>query len=354
MIKFGLIGCGAIGASRAEALQQTAGAELRLVTDCLPERREDFARRFNVRAVNTIDELTESKEIDAVIVSTPPNLHNSHCFNALRNRKHVLCEKPLASTIEDCRDIVAKAKLFNCTLATGFNYRFYPAVVKARELIAEGKIGEVTHVKSFAGHPGGKEFTHPWVHDPKIMGGGALMDNGIHLADLLLHFLGKTSESHGFSSDKVWQFGESEDNGFIIAKTSGGKIGTLHATWSEWRGYRFHVDIYGTEGCIRLWYPPMLTVLYQRPESSAKKGKRKMFLFPKFQIQERLRSYRWTIVQSFIAEHLDFMRRIEGRAGVGATGEDGLRAVELVSSAYTERQRQTVIELPLSLAATGD
>lgn len=333
-MRFGLVGCGAIGAMRAESLAKTPGAELVLVYDTDARRSAEYAAKYNVRAAATLDELIESGDIDTVIVSTPPNVHREHCEKALNAGKDVLCEKPLASTIEDCRAIVSTAEKCGRTLATGYNYRFYPPVAKARELIAEGKIGKVINVKSYAGHPGGEEFTHHWVHDPSIMGGGALMDNGIHLADLLLHFLGEATESHGFASDSVWNFGESEDNGFVLAKTDDGKIGTLHASWSEWGGYHFYVDINGTEGRIRLWYPPMMTTLYSRPEGRAKKGKRKTFLFPMLQVKERLGSYKYTLEQSFIAEHLDFMKRVKGGDGVGATGVDGLAAVELVNSAY--------------------
>jgi predicted dehydrogenase len=333
MIKFALIGYGAIGRLRAQALGDTPGAKLGMIVESVPERRAE-ASRLGVRTAASIDELVDSKEIDAVIVSTPPNVHRQHCEQVLQSGKHVLCEKPLASTVEDCRHIIETARQQGCTLATGFNYRFYPAVSKARELIRAGRIGDVTYVKSYTGHPGGPEFTHPWVHDPTVMGGGALMDNGIHAADLTLHFLGEAVESFGFGTEQVWQFPGSEDNGMVLMRSREGRLGMLHASWTEWRGYRFYVDIFGTEGSVRLWYPPMLTILHERPLKSAKRGRRNIFWFPTFQIQERLRSYRWTIVQSFIAEHLDLMERIAGRVGVGATGDDGLRAVELANSAY--------------------
>jgi predicted dehydrogenase len=345
-MRFGLIGYGTIGAVRAESLAQTPGAELRIIAEVIPGARARACERWkNVRVIEDFRDLVAAPDIDAVIVSTPPNVHRLHCETALAAGKHVLCEKPLASTVEDCRAIVATAERRGRTLATGFNYRFYPAVVKARELIESGRIGEIVHVASFAGHPGGPEFTHHWVHDPDIMGGGALMDNGIHAADLTLHFLGHVEEAHGFSSDRVWNFGRSEDNGFVLMRTASGRIGTLHASWTEWPGYHFHVDIQGTQGGIRLWYPPMATLLYDRPRGSAKRGRRSVFLFPKMQILERLRSYRWTIIQSFIAEHQDFMRRVSDDKGVGATGVDGLRAVELAYSAYRPSPRNLKVDI---------
>jgi predicted dehydrogenase len=167
------------------------------------------------------------------------------------------------------------------------------------------------------------------------------MDNGIHLADLLLHFLGEAKETSGFCSDSVWNFGKSEDNGFVLAKTEDGRIGTLHASWSEWAGYHFRVEINGTKGRVTFSYPPMLTVLTERPEGSAKKGKRKTFLFPLFQVKERMRSYLWTLEESFIAEHLDFMARARGESGFGATGTDGMAAVELVNAAYKDGENSS-------------
>jgi predicted dehydrogenase len=352
MMRFALVGYGAIGQFRAQALRATPGAELALVIEPVPAKRAE-AERLGLRTATDLEAVVGDPSIQAVIVSTPPNLHRAPCERLLGAGKHVLCEKPLATTVEDCQSIVQAAEQAGCVLATGFNYRFYPAVVKARELIAAGRIGEIDHVKSFAGHPGGPEFTHQWVHEPAITGGGALMDNGIHLADLTLHFLGRVAQSTGYATEHVWRFAGSEDNGFVMAQTEEGRVGFLHASWTAWTGYHFDVQIYGTQGSIFLRYPPMLTLHYERPAGSAKRGRRQVFLFPAFQIQERLRSYRYTLTQSFIAEHSDFMGRIAGRPGVGATGLDGLRAVELAQSAYRQRmksQAAPVSNAPLAVA----
>jgi predicted dehydrogenase len=341
MIRFGLIGCGAIGKMRAEALQRTPGAELRMVYDVASERCGELASRFGAHAAASLHEVVASGEIDAVIVSTPPNLHREPCEAALSAQKEVLCEKPLAATVEDCQRIVDAARQHGRTLGIGYNYRFYPAIAKAREMIAAGRIGEVNYVNGFTGHPGGPEFTHQWVRNPEITGGGALMDNGTHVADLTLHFLGEVTESQGFTSARVWDFPGTEDNGFVLMRTRDGRIGTLHASWSEWRGYRFRVEICGTQGSIFASYPPMLTLHYDRPTGAAKRGQRHVYAFPAMQVKERLRSYRWTLVQSFVDEQLDFMERMAGRPGVGATGIDGLRAVELAYSAYNRTAVQT-------------
>ena len=353
MIRFALVGFGAIGKLRAQALRETPGARLDCVAEPVAERRSE-AERAGLTVVTTLDELLSKPTVDAVVVSTPPNLHRAHCEAALAAGKHVLCEKPLAPTVEDCRSLVDFADQNKRILATGFNYRFYPAVAKARELIAAGQIGIVDHVKSFAGHPGGPEFTHQWVHNPTIVGGGALMDNGIHLADLTLHFLGEIESSYGLCSERIWKFPGTEDNGYVLMRTSDGRVGTLHASWTEWPGYHFSIDIFGTRGCIRLAYPPMRAVLYERPVGKAKRGRRTFFLFPAFQVMERLRSYRWTVVRSFVAEHVDFMARISGAPGIGATGVDGLRSVELVNSAYHNHSSSIAVAAKFSETGAPD
>lgn len=336
MMRFCLVGFGAIGRLRAQALLQTMGADLALVVEPALERRKEAAR-LGVPTLASLDEPGALSGIDAVIVSTPPHLHLAPCLAALAAGKPVLCEKPLAPSVDDGRILVGAASRAGVVLATGFNYRFYPAVTRARELIAAGRIGEVDFVKSFSGHPGGPEFTHPWVHDPGVMGGGSLMDNGIHVADLTLHFLGDAVDTHGFATEHVWGFHGSEDNGYLLARTSNDRVGMLHASWTKWSGYRWDIEIGGTEGSLHIWYPPMLLLHVARPKGAAKKGAQQVYAFPRFQVEERLKSYRWTVVQSFIAEQRDFMRRIAGLPGVGASGQDGLRAVAMVQTVYSAR-----------------
>ncbi len=333
MIRFGLLGFGAIGQFRAESLLQTTGAKLTMICERDAKLLAKAAEKFSAKTTNNYDEMLANDEVDVVIVSTPPNLHRAHCEAAFAHGKHVLCEKPLATNNEDAQAIVEAAKKAGRVLGTGFNYRFYPAIAKIRELINAGDIGDIDHVRSFAGHPGGPEFTHPWVHKPEIMGGGALMDNGIHVIDLTLHFLGKPIDMMGMATDHTWSFGQSEDNGFLLMRNEQGNVASVQASWTEWRGYQFNVEIYGTEGCVRASYPPMTCSIRKKPVGNAKRGRKKSFWFPTFQIKERLKSYRWTIVESFIAEQLDFMLRVGGGAGVGATGVDGLYAVEAARSA---------------------
>lgn len=343
-MRFGLIGCGWAGDLRAAAISRLAGFRLVAVADVDPTRARTLSETYGGSAEPDWQALVRRDDLDALIVSTPPALHAEMCIRALENGKHVLCEKPLARTPAECWQIVEASQRSNRLLATGFNYRFYPAIVKARDILDSGLIGELDHIRSYAGHPGGSEFTHPWVHDVAVMGGGTLLDNGIHIVDLTRYFLGEVAEVKGYATDNVWGFAGCEDNGFALLRSPGGAVASIQASWSEWRGYRFAIEVYGTRGCVRASYPPMMTRLIRIDEAGAR-ARRKIYLFPRLQVVERLRSYRWTALQSFMQELSAFARATRGEKTPLALGLDGLRSVQIAHAVYCSSVNGNAIHL---------
>src|SRR6185503_14477445 len=248
-MRWGLIGCGGIGALRAAAVRR-AGGQLAAVTDVDEARARSLAGDFGAAVEASWQGLIGRSDVEGVIVSMPPNLHAEMAIAALRAGKHVLSEKPLARTPEEAQRMVDEAEKSARILATGFNYRFYPSVLKARELFDSGMIGELDHIRSYAGYSA-TGHNPQWVHDASVMGGGAMRDNGIHLIDLTRYFLGDAVDVQGFSSSHVWKFPGCEDNGFALLRNKAGRIASVQASWNEWRGYQLLVEIYGTLGCIR-------------------------------------------------------------------------------------------------------
>jgi predicted dehydrogenase len=334
-VRLGLIGCGWAGATRAAAVVRLAGFQLVAVSDADGARAQALAERYRAVAEPRWRSLVQREDLDVVIVSTPPPLHAEMGITALDYGKHVLCEKPLARTPDECRSILEAARRSGRVLGAGFNYRFYPAIARAREILDAGVIGELDHVRSYAGHPGGSEFTHAWVHDAAVMGGGTLMDNGIHLIDLTRYFLGEVAEVKGYATGSVWRFPGCEDNGFGLLRSPSGKVGYLQASWSEWCGYRFAVEVYGTQGCVRASYPPMMTQLVRRAKPGGR-TRRRVYLFPQHQVMERLHSYRWTTIQSFTKELTAFAQTIAGQETALALGLDGLKSVEIAHAVYQD------------------
>jgi len=326
-LRFGLIGCGDIGRLRAMALTRHGSLRLLAVNDIDEARAAAVALKHGGVVESDWRGLLRREDVDVVIVSTPPSLHGEMCIEALKAGKHVLCEKPLARTTEECRQILEAAEQSNRLLATGFNYRFYPSIQKARTLLDAGVIGELDHIRSYSGYSAANH-SHPWLHDAEVTGGGALRDNGIHLIDLTSYFLGGVAEVKGFNSNSVWGFKGCEDNGFALLRSPAGKVAILQASWTEWRKYSFRIEIYGTRGCIRTSCFPMLTEVVWAAQPGGR-TRRKMHFFPMTHLWEHLRSYRWVVIQSFVKELEAFSRAIRGEPTVLATGQHGLRAVEI-------------------------
>src|SRR5262249_55125830 len=147
--------------------------------------------------------LINASDIDAVVISTPPPMHEPLTLAALNAGKHVLVEKPMAASAEACRRMVEAARTAGRVLAVGFNHRYFKATKLVRDFVRSGALGRLTHVRAYAGHVGLAEFKAPWMHDRQIMGGGALMDNGIHVLDLVRYVMGDLQQAFGYESSAV-------------------------------------------------------------------------------------------------------------------------------------------------------
>lgn len=331
-LRIALIGAGDIGILRAQALARTPACRLVVVADVNEARARAAAALVPGAAVESDWQRAVARpDVDAVVISTPPSLHLEMCLAAFGAGKDVLCEKPLARTPDECRAMVQEAERTGRTLATGFNYRFYPSFRLARDLLDRGVIGELDHIRSYGGYSA-TSHNQPWVHDAATVGGGALRDIGIHLIDLTRDFLGDVASVQGVATGRVWNYPGCEDNGFAILRNRQGNVATVHASWTEWRRYQFRVEIYGTRGCIRATCFPMMTQVVWAPETGGR-TQSKTDWFPRWALGEKLRSYRWVVVESFVREFAAFAAAVQGRPSRIATGADGLRAVEIAFDA---------------------
>lgn len=329
-LRFGLIGCGDIGIVRSMALARI-GARVVAISDINAKAASNVASRHEAVFDRDWHTLLARPDIDAVIISTPPSLHAEMTIEALRAGKHVLCEKPLARNAEECRAMIEAARRAGRVLAVGFNYRFYPSFTLARELLEAGRIGELSHIRAYAGYSA-TMHNQPWVKDADVVGGGALHDNGIHLIDLVRSFLGEVVEVTGFATNHVWGLGRAEDNGFLLLRNAYDRVATLHASWSEWDRYQFRIELVGTLGKIdATCFPMRAQVLYAENVGGPMHRRRHSYIGT--MVGEHARSYRWVVARSFEREFEAFALAVAGRPSPIATGIDGLRAIEIAESA---------------------
>jgi predicted dehydrogenase len=331
-----ILGAGVVGEMRARTVVRHPGLRLRGVADVDPER----ARRVASLAAGAAGEvavsadygdLLEAARVDVVIVSSPVHLHEEMAVAALARGKDVLVEKPLSNSVESCRRILEAAAAARRTLAVGFNHRYYPSFRFLRQLVDEGALGPVDHVRAFGGHEGMSQFRAPWMYEQATLGGGAMMDVGIHVTDLV-QFLGfRARQVTAATSNRVWRVAGSEDNAIVLARTADDIPITYQATWSEWKGYRLRVEVYGQQGMALAHYPPLLNLIWRRTADGRRR--RSWKLSPAMNVRERLRGWQVTAEEAFAAELADFLRLLDGGQASCATGLDGLRAVAFAAAA---------------------
>lgn len=184
-----IIGAGTIGRAHAEAYLTNADAKLVAVSDVSSEAAVAFANDFNIEVMSLEDVMTSS-HIQAVSICTPPNSHTKLTIQACRAGKHVLLEKPITLSTDQAETMIQTAEENNVCTMVAHSHRYWPANVKAKQLLKEGVIGHVLMVKDeILSHMPVKNGQLPWRFQRDLAGGGVVMDNGIHAIDRLRWWL---------------------------------------------------------------------------------------------------------------------------------------------------------------------
>lgn len=344
MMRIGVVGAGRAGRLRIRSIVEDPGTELVAVSVVNKSLAEAAVAGGSARAFTDLSSFLD-EEMDAVLVSTPPHLHEEACVAAFAKGAHVLCEKPLSNTVEGGQRIVDAAVAADRILAIGFNLRYYPFVSFARAAVDRGDIGNIDHVRIFGGHTGLHNFSADWQYKMPHSGGGAMMDIGIHMTDLARYFLGEIISVYGVMTEKIWHLDGSEDNAMAIFKNPDGLVATYHTTWAEWKGYKSIVEVYGDRGMVRGAYAPMQSLLItkERTDGPAKKVRK---FYPEIMIREKLKTWQSTCLISFKEELKDFQQMAKGNYKVAlADGHAGLRALEVAQA--VRRSTETGQEITL-------
>lgn len=244
----GLIGCELIGKKRARAL----GSEGKLIacSDLNIINGQNLSNDTGAKFYSDWHELIGVKEIDVIIVATTHDSLAEITKSAIKFGKHVLVEKPAARNITELNSVISIAKKSSCKIHVGFNHRFHRSLLKARELVDTGELGELMFIRARYGHGARIGYEKEWRANPKLSGGGELIDQGTHLIDLSRWFLGDLVSQQGFAKNYFWNM-PVDDNGFMLLKTSENKVAFLHASCTEWKNL-FSMEIYGKLGKLDL------------------------------------------------------------------------------------------------------
>ena len=243
-----ILGCGLIGQKRSKVL---TGAKLVVCADVDEKRARSLAAGFpDCEATTDWSSAVCHSDIDIVIVATTNDALIKASLAAVQAGKHVLVEKPAARNLSELDLLVNAAQKYNVQVRVGFNHRYHPALLKARELIQAGELGELMFVRGRYGHGGRKGYDREWRSNPSLSGGGELIDQGVHLIDLSRWFLGDFTEIQGFAHTYFWDM-PVDDNGFMLLKTAKEQTAFLHVSCTEWKNL-FSFEIYGREAKLHL------------------------------------------------------------------------------------------------------
>lgn len=247
-MRVGIVGCGLIGGKRAKSLEQ---CRLVAVADIdLPRAQKLAAQYPPCAALDDWRVLIERDDIDLVIVAATNDMLAPVSLAAARRGKHVLVEKPGARSSVELAPVIEAARASGAVVKVGFNLRFHPALLKAREIFDSGELGALMYIRARYGHGGRLGMEKEWRANPTIAGGGEMLDQGVHLIDLARWFAGDFVCVQGALATFFWQM-PVEDNGFALLRTATGQVAWLHASCTEWKNL-FSFEIYGKVGKLQI------------------------------------------------------------------------------------------------------
>ncbi|WP_100011583.1 Gfo/Idh/MocA family protein [Lentibacillus sediminis] len=267
-INVGIIGCGSITRFR-HAPEYLANPHVGRIVfyDRNRHRAEALAKEFGGEVVGSIDALLNDPSIDAISDCSSNETHHIHSADALLSGKHVLCEKPIANSVEHAEKILVAQRQSGKKLMIDHNQRFMKAHQKAKELIDSGELGNVLTFKTTFGHEGPESWgatrsNATWFFKKERSHSGVAGDLGIHKIDLIHYLLDdEIEEVHSFHGalDKVDEQGkpiEVSDNVVAALKTSKGRLGTASFSWTYYGEEDNSTTLYCQEGIIKIYHHP--------------------------------------------------------------------------------------------------
>ena len=280
-VRWGVLGCSGIGKSRTiPGLLACENAELYAIAGRNEEKLKAYAEPFAPKKLYTdYQALLDDENVDAVYLPLPNGIHMEWVKKAAAAGKHILCEKPMATTLADCERMVEAAKKSGKKLMIDQNQRLAGAHVKARELIEQGEIGSVITFATAFRHGGPETWSidpgqSTWFFDKKRAAMGAMADLGVHKTDLIQYLIGQTVEeveAQLCTLDKKFSDGSPimvDDNAFCIYRMDGGAVGTMTASWTNYGPEDNSTVINGTKGMLRIYDDPAHTLILEKKDGA--------------------------------------------------------------------------------------
>ena len=326
-IEVGIIGYGKMGKIRAQCIDKHPLAVVGQVYD------QNIKDSIPYKRAKSSEDIIGDSNIDAVIICTPNHLNKPLTIDALQNGKHVFCEKPPAFDANDVEEIIKSEQNSGKKLMYGFNHRHHGSIQKIKSIIDSKEMGEVLWMRGRYGKSVDSSFYEAWRAKKEQVGGGILLDQGIHMLDLFLYLGGDFDEVKAFVSNLYWKELDLEDNVFALMKnTETGMVASLHSTMTQWR-HLFSLEIFLESGYLVLNGLTTSSGTYGEEILSIAKN-RSTAPAATWEDEERLTFHENISWQSEIDHFLDCINE-NNNISLG-NSNDALKLMKLIDSIYLE------------------
>jgi len=343
-IRVGIIGCGGIAASHVSGYLKSGMAEVVALSDIRFERTKALADKFNLHGVGlykNYEELLKDGNVDAVSICTPHYLHAEMTVKAAEYKKHVLCEKPIAISLKQADEMIRACSKNGVKLAVVFQYRFSPHVQRVKGEFEEGVFGIPLYGEAFTkwyrddkAYYHADEVAKSWRGKWSREGGAALINQTIHLVDLIQWIMGPVEYLYGIYDTKMHDI-EAEDIGVSILKFKSGAIGLIVGS-VDLRPQEDWVAIYGSKKSVIIGSDKTIV-----KEWSEERGT----MLKKEGIEERAETVTPVIGHDGVIK--DFIKSILEDRSPAVPGEEARKSLEIVLAIYKAHRTGSKVTLPL-------
>ncbi len=248
-LRFGIVGCGVIGPTHAQAIASLPDAQLVAVTDINPEKAQRLADEYAVKSYTALAEMLAVEQLDVVIICTPSGLHGEQACQVMRSGRHVIVEKPMEISHAAIKQMLRVQQESGVKLAVISQHRFDPASLQVHDLIEEQAFGRLVLGNAIVPWWRSQAYydSGAWRGTWQLDGGGVLMNQSIHSIDLLQWFMGPVSSVYAYIDTLTHRI-ETEDVAVAVLRFANGALGTISATTSAYPGVTTRIEIFGDKG----------------------------------------------------------------------------------------------------------
>lgn len=311
-VRLALIGAGSIGSTHAQAATRSPLIRLSAVCDPDANAGAALASAAGARWYPSAIALFDREELDGVIIATPPDTHRELTEYAANRGIHVLCEKPLAPDSHSARAMLAAARKNGIVLSMASKFRFVEDVRTARALVDCGELGDILLLEN--AFTSCIDMKPRWNSDPSRAGGGVIIDNGTHAADVVRYLLGPVRQVRALELRRYQNLAV-EDTATLMLQTGSDTLASSDLSWSVDKALPHFLRVYGSQATLEIgWSQTRLRRKGEREWSTVGTG--------------------YSKIDAFNALQENFARAVRGEEAAEVSPADALASVEVIEAAY--------------------